>query len=471
MKRMLLTVLLLATTGFGFAEDDFISEKQDVCITKMYASSPQYQRYLNDAETAFLSAFDEIERLNIIGMQFEMDARSAGQLIEQIQQMKEDEAFNSSEYIDEDLGIAIIDASELEQLKNAFFVMMPEFSGYEYTQTRVETGEAKGFLNSILNTSMDESSYVTLHKVTVTVTIEMISAEGDYIGSYDAIGEGVMRVGDDARRDVNEEDLADEAIENAFDNLEYYLSTLDEFRLYSIAHDKTAGRILMELGSEMGIEPGTEFVVRTETVFSSGFSMTEETALIRVRKALEGASYAKVVSGSVRPGDKLVEASLTGRTLNFYAGVLYGYEVPTFAIRSVDFTPGDLTVDIGGGFRKMVGYRGLLIWNFGTHLMGMYGVYTEVGAGFEGYLISGLNASISVFGGISGDGIQNGSSWGGIASAYGKGIFELNFQPSQTFKVGVYAGAQVGVMTPLYSFAEYEMAILPTGGLKMTLRF
>lgn len=522
MKRFLLILAVSLLGGNAlFATTEGVTDKWDVCITKIYSVDEGADESVLDAvDDKILEAFTGIERFDIIGMQFDLDSESADLLIESVRTLKEEAVFNSGDYIDEDLGIAVVPAAELEQLANAFFVIVPEISKYDYSETAVvktnyvtnytsnwvdvqpgSTGTSQGgtvdnrpapkgqqaprpnsgstqpnsatqpnqpaqpqkVLELEIKSIETNVVYGTAYYLALTFEMKMISAEGTLLDTLSKSGTYSYTAWGDSTYVLDTDAAVLSICSTALYGLEDYVRGLDEFKLRSVVHDVRFSEVLMELGTEMGVETGWEFVVTRETTTSTGFTFSEELGLVRIKDPMEGASYAGIAFGHIKEGDVLVET--VNKDEEFVVSLSGLYLLSYFGGISFD-TP--IGFDANISFDHFFGYSGFWFPEFGLRLYDLGstgGIYGGLGWGANKFS-RGVDYGIKLSAGIGYDVFSDTES---ATDGYAKALFTMSFQKKQGFRFNLFAGG-----TALY-FAENNgnstVAFGPTAGMEFVFRF
>ncbi len=457
MRRLLsvLTILVLAAS-VAFTQE--VSQKKDVTITGVYstynipAAAKQY------FDNKLVGVFNGMGRFNVIGYQFRLDERSAQQLIDKLVALKKEQILHNPDYIDADFGVVVIPADELEQMAKAFYVIIPSITGWSTTEKVVEV---QRMVNGSLR-AVKETHYIA----SATISVKIITAEGSLMDTYNKTYE--------YESSKNPTDAYQKAVDGAIAGLELWLRSTDEFKLKTAVRGVLGGgRIVMELGNDLGVKPGYEFAVEKVVDLGAGFTAREYTAMVRVFRIGDNGSQARVLWGAVNVNDQLVEAPLAGGRLNIAAGI----SLMTSTMESLRFYSGtfDVTktfnpmpfgIDIALTYENEIGYAAIARGSVGMILNDPLAFYVDIGGAYEFYAgrlslqpevdLSLLGTYVNLgsayysgyYGNVSLRGIQIG----------GKARLNLNFQFSQKFKLRLYGGFA------LYIPAWTSVMFLPDSG-------
>lgn len=394
MKKILIVTvfLFLAANLFMGAE---VSERKDIGVFPVYTSynipSAAY-RYFDDRLIAVLAG---MKRFQVIGYQYRLDNNSAEEFIAKIRQLKKESAMQNPKYIDEDLGVAVIPATDMQKLVNSVFIFIPSITGFSETQYDVEVQEKKN--GKIIIRLVRE------YKTYVNISVKIVTSDGNLMDTYNASKETTSRVSsiDAYNRGVNE----------AISGLNYHLRNVEQFKLKSQVLKVEGGQIYLETGRNLGIEPGYEFAIQQETKVLDRFTEKVVTGLVRVNNIGDQYSTATVIFGYPQPGDQLVETPMAGGRFNIFAGMFpmaIGPDVNlTESIAGTNYiypikpTPIGYVADIGIRFEGELGYGGLFDVNIGLLISDPLGYYIDLGGGYEIYLGSvsfTFGADISMIG-------------------------------------------------------------------------
>ncbi|MFN4217054.1 MAG: hypothetical protein ACK4HQ_06620 [Brevinematales bacterium] len=461
--------MVIFSTGFSVE----VSQRKEIAVMPVYSSynlpSSAYM-YFDDSMIATIAS---MKRFQVIGYQYRLDGTTAQRFIERIRELKKQAALQNPQYRDEDLGVAVIPAAEMERLVNSVFVFIPSINGYDSRSYNVEIKEAQrggGYQIKI----------VKEHKATVNISIKIIDTAGNLLSTYDNSGEGISR--------LSPNDAYQKAVNSAVGGFAYYLRNVEDFKIKTGILRVEGDYAYLELGKNMGISPGYEFAIEEEVKIMDRFTEKRRTGLIRVSYVSDEYSYGHIIFGNPQPGQQLIEAPKAGGRFGLSLAIL-PLQVPSSA--KLTYSRGIISINTNlsfgslGGFAPTffmnlgleMGYNWLLEYSFGIGLADPLLLSAQIGPAYEWYM-----RSMSMVFGIK-FGVNIGTKeLGKLTSSYldyltieGKYLatpvsislnwFDFSLQPqlswnlqfNQTVKLRVYGGFNLSFyqMTSLY-FRESE---------------
>lgn len=392
MKKIFAVVLFLfsAINLFMGAE---VSERKDIGVFPVYTSyniPDAAYRYFDDRLIAVLGG---MKRFQVIGYQYRLDNNSAEDFIRKIQELKKESVMQNPKYMDEDLGVAVIPASDMQKLVNSVFIFIPSITGFSETQYDVEVQEKKN--GKIIIRLVRE------YKTYVNISVKIITSDGNLMDTYNASKETTSR--------TSSVDAYNRGVNDAISGLNYHLRNVEQFKLKSQVLKVEGNQIYLETGRNLGIENGYEFALQKETKVLDRFTEKVVTGLVRVNSIGDQYSTATVIFGYPQPGDQLVETPMVGGRFNVFVGafpMIIGQNVKlkeTIAGTNYIYpiNPSGYVADIGIRFEGELGYGGLFDFNLGLLINDPLGYYIDLGGGYEIYLGSvsfTLGADLSMIG-------------------------------------------------------------------------
>lgn len=455
MRSISIIIALLLAAGLSFGAE--VSKKQDISITPVFTDVPK-DELQPGVDIAYFDAqlsqvFLDMKRFNVIGYGFKFDNfESIDAFIQKVREAKEKQALKDEKYRDADLGVIIIPAEEMAKLAGSFFITIPSmtsirFDRYKVTN-RASDKEIKSRKDIFYITEVNlkgEKVRVAVYekeikRVRANIIIRFIDADGQLLEQFRREATGT---GDDyptAYKSV---------VNNSLSGLSGFLRAMPQFKLKSVVLATGGGNIRAELGADIGVRPGYEWIVKREAQADLGFSSANDTGLVRVNLVNPTNFLGTVIFGAPQVGDQLIEAPMSG------ARFVPFLDIYAFLLSSAG---GDLVImpTFGISFEGEIGYNGLgeLRMGYGIPLglnlaTGSFAIplFAEIGGGTESYLgmfSFQLGATVG-FGGIfrvyadtdlDSDILQ--------ADVYIKPKAALNIQFSQGFKIRLGAGLYAG---------------------------
>lgn len=393
MKRLTAAaILFVLSAGLIFSAE--VSERKDVGVLPVYSSyniPDAAYRYFDDM---LISTLSSMQRFRVVGYQYRLDNNSAEDFIRKIQELKKQALNEDPRYMDADLGIVVIPASEMKKLVNSFFVFVPSITGYSTTEYDVEVKVKKGKEVQI----RIEREY----KASVTISVKIITAEGNLMKTYTASSETTSR-----RSAI---DAYQKGVNTSISGVSYFLRNVEEFKIKSQVLKVEGNQVWMELGGNLGIYPGYEFALQSQVKVLDRFTEKVDTGLVRVNAVGQQYSTATVIIGYPRVGDQLVESPMGGARFNIYVGAfpmmidqarIITERIGTVVTNRYTINPSTYVADLGLRFEGEIGFGGLLNFNAGILFGDPFGYYFDLGGGYEIYLGSmslTLGGDLSVLG-------------------------------------------------------------------------
>jgi hypothetical protein len=446
-------IILFGTISYIFPQAD-ISKKEDIAVLPSYSSydipDSSYQ-YFDDS---LMGIFNKMKRFQVVGYQYRLDNNTADKFIEKVREAKKISALQNPKYVDADLGIAVIPASDMEKIANSFFVFIPSISGYNVTHYLVNVSQKPDW--KVL------FSFVTEYKANITVSIKIISAEGDLVDTFNTSTEAKSQAGED--------DAYNKAVNQALMGLEIHLRNIDRFKIKTTVLKTEVGLVYLQLGNDIGVSPGYEFMIRKETNILDRFKENVNTGLIRVNNIGEQWSSAVIISGSPEAGDQLVEAPLIGGRVSLFAGLVpmsvqgSGFSIqfdnPDVSFKNSGFfSDSSYVFNIGLHGEYEAGYAGLLDFKVGAMISNPFAFNADLGGGYEVYIgrvslvfggdlsFIGLFKSLGSIDNPDGDITIGNTNFDDNIDVNLSGIsigvkprISLDYQVSQNFKISLTAG-------------------------------
>ncbi len=288
MKKILLilTAALMLTTAAGAQE---VSEKKEIAVFALnYYDWSVPSGALGMVDQQIVSVFNKLGRFNIKGMSYRLSADSVDAFAEYIRKANESNLVVDEKYR---LGEETFTEAEFQRLTGSFIIVIPVLTYYESTVSGDGTEWEVQLQTSFTFISVKDSGTIAHFLV-------------------DTYGNG------DSQREA-----AQEASSSIATQLDYEIRSIEEFRLKTgILEVMPGGRVIIELGSDMGIMKGDEFSVINPRQLSSGHTVNEVSGLVVVSEVQPEVSYGRLLYGgkSVFPGDQLTEIPRFGADASVY---------------------------------------------------------------------------------------------------------------------------------------------------------
>lgn len=451
LKKILFFSLVFYTISFGAV----VSERQEVAVFPVFSSYELPSGAAMYFDNQLIGILSSMKRFEVIGYQYRLDYNSAERFIQKIQELKKQALSQNPRYIDEDLGVAVIPASEMQRIVNSFFVFIPSITGFHTREYQVEVKyNDRGKLRV---------KFVTEYEAVVSVSIKIITAEGKLLSTYNSSQKATSQ--------SNPMEAYQTAINNAISGVSFHLRNVEDFKIKTQILKVEGGDVYIELGQNRGIYPGHEYFIQKETKFMDKFTTKANTGLIRVRQVEQEYSIATIIQGYPVPGDQLVEAPMGGGRLNIWAGMMpmkidankleIQYTSPSMSFISTEsFNRSSYAFAIGIALELELGYAFLFDTKIGFYINNPFAVNFDAGFGYElyfGQLSTVVGIDFSAVGISKYLGVYQVDWWNNVTvknTSFSDDInvylnggtlgikpnVSVNFQPSQRFKIRAFGG-------------------------------
>ncbi|MCX7820155.1 MAG: hypothetical protein N2258_00575 [Brevinematales bacterium] len=450
-KKILFLLLVFYSLSFSAV----VSERQEVAVFPVFSSYELPSGAAMYFDNQLIGILSGMKRFEVIGYQYRLDYNSAERFIQKIQELKKQALSQNPKYIDEDLGIAVIPASEMQRIVNSFFVFIPSITGFHTREYQVEVKyNEKGKIRV---------KFVTEYEAVVSVSIKIITAEGKLLSTYNASQKATSQ--------SNPMEAYQSAINSAISGVSFHLRNVEDFKIKTQILKVEGGDVYIELGQNRGIFPGHEYFIQQETKFMDKFTTKTTTGLIRVREVNQEYSIATVIQGYPTVGDQLVEAPMGGGRFNIWAGMMpmkidankleIIYISPSMSFTSTEsFNRSSYAFAAGISLELELGYAFLFDTKIGIYINNPLAVNFDAGFGYElyfGQLSTVIGLDFSAVGISKYLGVYQVDWWNNVkvknttfsddinVSLNGgtlgiKPNISINFQPSQRFKIRAFGG-------------------------------
>src|SRR4030042_770386 len=330
-SRRVVALLLVVLAGAPLAIAQQVSQKKDIAVFKLsYYQWDIPDSVLGGIDEEIRGVFVNIGRFNVLGMTQRLEPGDLSEFIDRIKAFKEVRAERPEAV---QMGREFFTQSDFERLVGSFIVVAPSVASY------VLEVKDDGDFHVALKTSF---SFINVEQGT-TFAQAFVETEGT-------------------------EDSPQGAARSALDGiamlLTYEIRKIPEFQLKTGVLEVHGGEVILELGRDMGIKVGDEFVLVASRGLDSGKTLTTENGLLVIKEGSDEVSVGKVLYARPRPqeGDQLREFPLLGVETTPYLHVASG----------LLYDPGKITGLIGFkqsisrgfyGFRPIFGLEVPLIAN------------------------------------------------------------------------------------------------------------
>ncbi len=294
--RRVISALLLVLATAPLATAQQVSQRKDIAVFRLsYYQWDIPDSVLGGIDEELKGVFVNIGRFNILGMTQRLEPGDLNEFIDRIRQYKQDRTEIPAEV---QMGREFFTEADFERLAGSFVVVVPSVASYV-----LEVKDSGEFHVSV-KTSF---SFVNVEQGT-TFAQAFVETEGTA---------------------KSPEGAARGALDGIALQLTYEVRKIPEFQLRTGVLEVHGGEVILELGRDMGIKVGDEYVLVASRVLDSGKTLTSENGLLVIKEVSDEVSVGRVLYARPRPqeGDQLREVPLLGLEatpyLHLASGLLY----------------------------------------------------------------------------------------------------------------------------------------------------
>jgi hypothetical protein len=294
MKLRATVVLLLL--GFAFCSAVLaqqVSQKKDIAIFRLsYYQWDIPDMVLGAVDEEIQGVFINIGRFNVMGMTQRLEPGDLAVFIAAIKRYKE-ERVEMPEAVQ--MGREFFTQADFDRLVGSFIVVIPSVASY------------------VLEVKDSGDFHVALKTSFTFVNVEQDKTFAQAFVATD----GTARSPDGAAR---------MAMDGIASRLTFEIRKIPEFQLKTGVLEVRRSEVILELGRDMGVRVGDEFVLVSSRVLESGKTLSSETGLLVIKEVGDEVSVGKVLYARPRPqeGDQLREVPLFGLEITPYVHVAGG---------------------------------------------------------------------------------------------------------------------------------------------------
>jgi hypothetical protein len=284
----------------------------------------------------------------VVGLTQRLEEGDLNEFIDKIQLYKQEQVEIPEEV---QTGKEFFTKADFDKLTGSFIVVVPTVANY--VVARLDTGE---------------------YQVNIKTSFTFINVEeGKTFAQAFVDTEG---------KDTNQELAIKAALDAIPMQLTYEVRKIPEFQLKTGIIEVRGSSIIIELGRDLGLQPGDEYVIVSSEILQSGRAFTREQGLVVIKEVSDEVSVAKVIYAKPRPriGDQLQEVPRFGMDTTPYV-----HYAPTglFSKKGQTFLIGARQAVSRGffGFRPIAGIEVPLIVNIllalpvNVYVGGEYDIY------------------------------------------------------------------------------------------------
>jgi hypothetical protein len=272
-----------------------VSERKEIAVFKL-----SYYRY--DIPNAVLGGIDEeirsvfinLGRFDVVGLTQRLEEGDLNEFIDKIKMYKQEQVEIPEEV---QMGREFFTKADFDKLTGSFIVVVPTVANYVVAR--------------------DDRDYQVNIKTSFTfINVE----EGRTFAQAFVDTEG---------KDENQ-DLAIKAALDAIPmQLTFEIRKIPEFQLKTGVVEVRGTEIIVELGRDLGLKAGDEYVIVSSEILQSGRALSREQGLVVIKEVSDEVSVAKIIYARPRPqiGDQLQEVPRLGMDttpyVHFAKGLVY----------------------------------------------------------------------------------------------------------------------------------------------------
>jgi len=258
-----------------------VSEKKDIAVFKLsYYKWSIPEAVLGGIDEQIKGVFINIGRFNVLGMTQRLEEGDVNAFIDKIKEFKQAKAAIPEQV---QMGKEFFTEADFNRLIGSFIVVIPAVSNY------------------ILEREKNKDYKATISTSFTFVNVEQASPFSQFF---------VETSGSDKN--------AEQAVKAAMDaialQLTFQIRNIPEFQLKTGILEVKGAEVIFELGRDMGIKVGDEYVIIASRVLASGKMYAAEKGLLIVKEVSDEVSVGRVIYADNKPqvGDQLKEVPRLG---------------------------------------------------------------------------------------------------------------------------------------------------------------
>ena len=290
-RTLLGVVFLLLLASLLQAQE--VSQKKDIAVFRLsYYNWDIPKAVLGGIDEEIRGVFINIGRFNVFGMTQALEPGDLDEFIDRLKRYKEERVEIPEEV---QMGREFFTQADFDRLVGSFIVVVPSVASYFLVQ------EDDGDFNCRIKTSF---TFLNVEEGTALAQA-FVDTEGTE-GSPEA-----------AIRD---------ALDGIAPRLTFEIRKVPAFQLKTGVLEVRRSEVILELGQDMGIRVGDEFLLVSSRILESGRTYTTDYGLIVIKEVSDEVSVGKVIYARPRPevGDQLKELPRFGMDLFPYLNVAVG---------------------------------------------------------------------------------------------------------------------------------------------------
>ncbi|MEE9308329.1 MAG: hypothetical protein V3V57_12475 [Spirochaetia bacterium] len=299
MRRILLLVVTFLTLSLFIITSisaQVVSERKEIAVFKLsYYRFDIPEAVLGGIDEEIRSVFINLGRFDVVGLTQRLEEGDLNEFIDKIKMYKEEQVEIPEEV---QMGKEFFTKADFDSLVGSFLVVVPAVANY--VVAHLDTDE---------------------YQVNIKTSFSFINVEEGRTFAHAFV--------DTEGKDTN----VDLAIKDALDaipmQLTFEIRKIPEFQLKTGILEVRGSEIIIELGRDLGLKRGDEYVIVSGEILQSGKALTVENGLVVIKEVSDEVSVAKIIYARPRPqiGDQLQEVPRFGMDttpyVHFAKGLVY----------------------------------------------------------------------------------------------------------------------------------------------------
>ena len=299
MRRILLLVVILLTMSLFIVTSisaQVVSERKEIAVFKLsYYRFDIPEAVLGGIDEEIRSVFINLGRFDVVGLTQRLEEGDLNEFIDKIKMYKEEQVEIPEEV---QMGKEFFTKADFDSLVGSFLVVVPAVANY--VVAHLDTDE---------------------YQVNIKTSFSFINVEEGRTFAHAFV--------DTEGKDTN----VDLAIKDALDaipmQLTFEIRKIPEFQLKTGILEVRGSEIIIELGRDLGLKRGDEYVIVSGEILQSGKTLTVENGLVVIKEVSDEVSVAKIIYARPRPqiGDQLQEVPRFGMDttpyVHYATGLMY----------------------------------------------------------------------------------------------------------------------------------------------------
>lgn len=299
MRRILFLVVILLTMSLFIVTSisaQVVSERKEIAVFKLsYYRFDIPEAVLGGIDEEIRSVFINLGRFDVVGLTQRLEEGDLNEFIDKIKMYKEEQVEIPEEV---QMGKEFFTKADFDSLVGSFLVVVPAVANY--VVAHLDTDE---------------------YQVNIKTSFSFINVEEGRTFAHAFV--------DTEGKDTN----VDLAIKDALDaipmQLTFEIRKIPEFQLKTGILEVRGSEIIIELGRDLGLKRGDEYVIVSGEILQSGKTLTVENGLVVIKEVSDEVSVAKIIYARPRPqiGDQLQEVPRFGMDttpyVHYATGLMY----------------------------------------------------------------------------------------------------------------------------------------------------